>query len=56
VREEFDEARARGIRGVPSVVIGGDWLMTGARPLADYRETVARYCQKRGGAAERFLH
>lgn len=57
VRTEHAEAVARGVRGVPALVIGGDWLVAGARNLSEYREIFSRYLSQRGGAiSERLLH
>lgn len=57
VREDYDEAKNHRIRGVPAVVIGGEWLLSGARDLDDYRATLDRYRQQHGGGTpERLLH
>ena len=51
------EAAARGVRGVPALVLGGEWVVTGARSLAEYREAFARYLSERQSALpERLLH
>ncbi|MHB1845979.1 MAG: DsbA family oxidoreductase [Deltaproteobacteria bacterium] len=57
VEAEHEEARSRGVRGVPALVLGGEWLIAGARPLAEYRELFAKFLTRRGGAlSERLLH
>ncbi len=57
VRSEHQEARSRGVRGVPALVLGGEWLVSGARPLSEYRELLATYLTRRhGSVSERLLH
>lgn len=43
VREAQEEARARGVRDAPSLVIGDEWLMVGARSVDEYRAVLHRY-------------
>src|SRR5439155_516043 len=37
-----EEAEALGIKGVPALVIAGEWLMPGARALAQYRQVIGK--------------
>ena len=57
VRADCAEGVARGVRGVPALILGGDWLVAGARGLSEYRDIFSRYLSQRGGAVEgRLLH
>jgi predicted DsbA family dithiol-disulfide isomerase len=57
VRAEHMEAIGHGVRGVPALIVGGDWLVSGARDLAEYRELIDRYRRHRGPSVpERVLH
>jgi predicted DsbA family dithiol-disulfide isomerase len=57
VREEFEEALALGIGGAPSLVIGDEWLVAGARSAREYRSILGRYVAERLGVApQRTLH
>ena len=47
VMDPWEEASARGIEATPAVLVGGEWLLTGARTVAEYRETIERYVEKR---------
>jgi predicted DsbA family dithiol-disulfide isomerase len=47
VLEAVEEAEAIGIRGVPALVIGGEWLMQGCRDLAEYRHVIDKYLHER---------
>ena len=40
VLEEQRLAHARGIRRVPTLVIGGRWMISGLREVAEYRELI----------------
>jgi predicted DsbA family dithiol-disulfide isomerase len=40
------DAVARGIRAVPALSIGDEWMLTGLRPLAQYREVVRGWMQQ----------
>jgi predicted DsbA family dithiol-disulfide isomerase len=52
-----DEAEALGIRGVPALVIGGEWLMQGCRDLAEYRHVIEKYLRERASPAHlRIIH
>ena len=46
---EIGEAEEQGIEASPSLVIGDDWMVTGARPLRDYRVILKRYLAVRAG-------
>lgn len=57
ILEEHEEAEALGLRGVPALVLGGEWLVAGARELHEYREVIARYISDHGnGTPIRLLH
>jgi predicted DsbA family dithiol-disulfide isomerase len=57
VRAEHMEALGHGVRGVPALIIGGDWLISGARDLTEYRELIERYRQQQGPSVpDRVLH
>ena len=58
VNASVEEAEALGIKGVPALVIGGDWLVQGCRELSEYRQVIDKYLRERGSApAElRILH
>jgi predicted DsbA family dithiol-disulfide isomerase len=40
ILEEHRMARERGVRGVPTVVIGGRWMLCGLREVAEYRDHI----------------
>jgi predicted DsbA family dithiol-disulfide isomerase len=40
------EALGRGVRAIPAIAVGEDWLLTGARPLCEYREVVRGWMQQ----------
>jgi predicted DsbA family dithiol-disulfide isomerase len=57
VNDAVDEAEALGIKGVPALVIGGEWLMQGCRDLAEYRQVIDKYIRERVAAAQlRVIH
>ena len=57
VNDAVDEAEALGIRGVPALVIGGEWLMQGCRDLAEYRQVIDKYLRERVAPAQvRLMH
>jgi predicted DsbA family dithiol-disulfide isomerase len=52
-----EEAEALGIKGVPALVIGGEWLMQGCRDLAEYRQVIDKYLRERASPAHlRMVH
>ena len=52
-----EEAEGIGIKGVPAVVIGGEWLMQGAREIGEYRQVIDKYLTERAeGGRLRVLH
>jgi predicted DsbA family dithiol-disulfide isomerase len=52
-----DEAESLGIKGVPALVIGGEWLMQGCRELAEYRQVIDKYLRERVAATQvRVMH
>jgi predicted DsbA family dithiol-disulfide isomerase len=57
VRAEHVEALGHGVRGVPALIVGGDWLISGARDLAEYRVLIERYRTHQGASVpDRLLH
>jgi predicted DsbA family dithiol-disulfide isomerase len=57
VAEAIGEAEALGIKGVPALVIGGEWLMQGCRELSEYRQVIDKYLRERVAAAQlRVMH
>jgi predicted DsbA family dithiol-disulfide isomerase len=57
VNDAVDEAEALGIRGVPALVIGGEWLMQGCRELVEYRQVIDKYLRERVASAQlRVMH
>ncbi|MFN2548612.1 MAG: DsbA family protein [Myxococcales bacterium] len=57
VTDAVEEAEALGIKGVPALVIGGEWLMQGCRDLSEYRQVVDKYLRERVAAAQvRVMH
>jgi len=57
VSDAGEEAESLGIKGVPALVIGGEWLMQGCRDLAEYRQVIDKYLRERVAAAQvRMMH
>jgi predicted DsbA family dithiol-disulfide isomerase len=57
VNDASEEAESLGIKGVPALVIGGEWLMQGCRELAEYRQVIDKYLRERVAAAQvRMMH
>ncbi|WP_338871885.1 DsbA family oxidoreductase [Myxococcus stipitatus] len=60
ILDEHRDATARGVRGVPTLVIGGRWMLCGLRELSEYREHIlacmGRVAAPRSGSSERLVH
>jgi predicted DsbA family dithiol-disulfide isomerase len=57
VIDAVEEAEGLGIRGVPALVIGGEWLMQGCRDLSEYRHVIDKYLSERVAQAQvRLMH
>ena len=57
VEAGVDEAGLLGVRGVPALLIGDEWLMQGCRDLPDYRAALEKFLSERTAApALRTLH
>lgn len=57
VSESAEEAESLGIRGVPALVIGGEWLMQGCRDASEYRHVLDKYLrERRNGPPVRTIH
>jgi len=52
VNDAVEEAEALGIKGVPALVIGGEWLMQGCRELSEYRQVIDKYLRERVASAQ----
>jgi predicted DsbA family dithiol-disulfide isomerase len=46
IREEHRLACARGVTGVPTLVIGGRWMLTGLRETSEYRDHILGCLEK----------
>jgi predicted DsbA family dithiol-disulfide isomerase len=49
ILEEHRFASQRGVRGAPTLVLGGKWMMSGLRTTAEYREQIL-LCEAKAGA------
>jgi predicted DsbA family dithiol-disulfide isomerase len=47
VRDAFEDALDKGIQGAPALVIGEEWLVSGLRPVNEYRAVLRRYVSSR---------
>jgi len=58
VEASVEEAEALGIKGVPALVIGAEWLMQGCRETSEYRQVIDKYLRERASspAELRILH
>ncbi|WP_375769910.1 DsbA family protein [Archangium gephyra] len=60
ILDEHQLAVSRGVRGVPTLVIAGRWMVCGLRDLSEYREHILTCLGKlhtpRAGSAERVVH
>jgi predicted DsbA family dithiol-disulfide isomerase len=57
VNDSVEEAEDLGIKGVPALVIGGEWLMQGCRDLSEYRQVIDKYLRERVADAQvRLMH
>ncbi|MBU8895730.1 DsbA family protein [Corallococcus sp. H22C18031201] len=60
ILDEHRLAQSRGVRGVPTLVIGGRWMLCGLRDLSEYREHIlaclGRLSAPRSGSPERVVH
>ena len=54
ILDEHPLASSRGVRGVPTLVIAGRWMVCGLRDVAEYREHILTCMGKLRGAAARF--
>lgn len=46
IREEHRMATERGVKGVPTLVIGGRWMLSGLRTVKEYREHIVTCLQR----------
>jgi predicted DsbA family dithiol-disulfide isomerase len=57
VQETLEDALEKGVREVPALVIGDEWLVVGTRRTAEYRSILRRYLASRLGVqAARVVH
>lgn len=61
ILDEHRLAASRGVRGVPTVIIGGRWMICGLREVAEYREHILACMGKLatprpGSTSERLVH
>lgn len=48
VRDQHEDAIVRGIDSVPTVILGDEWMLAGARSIEDYRSAIRRFVQQQG--------
>lgn len=60
ILQEHSLAADRGVKGVPTLVIGGRWMISGLKDTAEYREHILRCLEKSAlgssGTSERIVH
>jgi predicted DsbA family dithiol-disulfide isomerase len=60
ILDEHQLAAGRGVRGVPTLVIAGRWMVCGLREVSEYREHILTCLGKlhspRSGSSERMVH
>ncbi|MFL5318036.1 MAG: DsbA family protein [Myxococcaceae bacterium] len=60
VLEEHRLAKGRGVKGVPTLVVNGRWMISGLRDVSEYRELLLTCLKKasegKRGGSERILH
>jgi len=60
ILEEHKLAATRGIKGVPTLVLGGRWMLAGLRRTAEYREHIlsclAKSASRPDGLTDRTVH
>jgi predicted DsbA family dithiol-disulfide isomerase len=60
ILDEHQLAASRGVRGVPTLVISGRWMVCGLREVSEYREHILTCIGKlhspRSGSSERMVH
>lgn len=60
ILDEHQLAASRGVRGVPTLVIAGRWMVCGLREVSEYREHILTCLGKlytpRSGSPERVVH
>ena len=60
ILDEHELASGRGVRGVPTLVIAGRWMVCGLREVSEYREHILSCLGKlytpRPGSSERVVH
>lgn len=60
ILDEHQLAASRGVRGVPTLIIAGRWMVCGLREVSEYREHILTCLGKlhapRAGSSERMVH
>ncbi|XXF78529.1 DsbA family protein [Myxococcaceae bacterium GXIMD 01537] len=60
ILDEHRLAASRGVKGVPTLVIGGRWMVCGLRDVSEYREHIlacmGKLAAPRPGTSERIIH
>lgn len=57
VTSQHERAEFRGVISVPSVVIGGEWIISGSRSIDDYRDAIRRFGEQHAlPVPERVVH
>jgi len=57
VTSQHERAEFRGVISVPSVVIGGEWIVSGARSIDDYRGAIRRFGEQHAlSVPDRVVH
>lgn len=57
IENSHSEAVGRGVKAIPAIAIGDEWLLTGVRPLEEYREVLQRWRTERGRpGGDRIVH
>lgn len=57
VLDQHEDALARGIDSVPTLIIGDEWMLAGVRSIDEYRSAIRRFAQQQGlRVPERSVH
>lgn len=57
IEDSHAEAVSRGVKAVPALAIGDEWLLTGVRPVEEYRDVLQRWRNERGQTGgDRIVH
>jgi len=56
VESSHQDAVGHGVRAIPSVVVGEEWMLTGVRETSEYRDVLFRWLERHGGRPARTIH